>query len=224
VTTAATPSAIAPVRQRSAWLLVGVVWVAYFLVRALDASQWIQHVVKGMLMPALLLWVLVALGSAAPRWLVAGLVFATIGDIAIIYVFELGILGFLVMQICYSLGFLGLGAWGRLRRQWAPALVYAVFWLAVNVGLGPQFGDLRIPVLVYSAAICTMAALGTGVSTRVGVGAALFLVSDLFLAFGEAGIDFAGRSAIVMPTYLAGQYLITTGWARGVDPRVRVPV
>jgi len=129
-----------------------------------------------------------------------------------------------VMQICYTVGFLGLGAWGGLRRRWSPALVYAAIWLAVNVGLGPQFGDLRIPVLVYSLAICIMAALASGVSTRVGIGAALFLVSDLFLAFGQAGIDFAGRSAIIMPTYLAAQYLIATGWARRVDPDVLVPI
>ena len=59
---------------------------------------------------------------AAPRWLVAGLVFATVGDIAILYVFELGILGFLVMQICYIAGFLGLGAVRGLRRRWPAAL------------------------------------------------------------------------------------------------------
>ncbi len=210
--------------QRAAWLVVGILWGGYLLVRMVDAAEPIQHVAKWLLMPVLLMWVVVALGSAAPRWLVAGLVFATVGDIAILYVFELGILGFLVMQVCYTVGFLGLGAWGGLRRRRSPAFVYAAIWLAVNIGLGPQFGDLRIPVLVYSLAICTMAALATGVSTRVGIGAALFLVSDLFLAFGETGIDFAGRSAIVMPTYLAGQYLIATGWARRVDPDVLVPV
>ncbi len=224
VTTTAGPSAIDLRRQRSAWLLVALIWGSYLLLRAAGAAGWIEHLAKSLLMPALLLWVLVALGSGAPRWLVAGLVFATVGDIAILYVFELGILGFLVMQICYTMGFLGLGAWGGLRPRWWPALGYAAIWLAVNVGLGPQFGDLRIPVVVYSAAICTMAALATGVSHRVGLGAALFLISDMFLAFGEAGIDFAGRSAIVMPTYLAGQYLIATGWARRVDPDVVVPV
>jgi uncharacterized membrane protein YhhN len=224
VTTAGNPSAIDRRRERVAWLVVGVSWGGYFLIRAAGAAEWIQHAAKWVLMPALLLWVLVALGSAAPRWLVAGLVFATVGDIAILYVFEFGILGFLVMQICYSVGFLGLGAVEGLRRHWSAILVYAAIWLGVNIGLGPQFGDLRIPVLVYSLAICIMAALATGVSTRVGIGAALFLVSDMLLAFGEAGIDFAGRSAIIMPTYLAAQYLIATGWARRIDPDVLVPV
>ena len=211
-------------RQRTAWVVVGIAWGGYLLLRVFDAAQWLQHLAKWVLMPALLLWVLVALGSAAPRWLVAGLVFATVGDIAILYVFELGILGFLVMQICYIAGFLGLGAVRGLRRRWPAALVYAGIWLGVNLGLGPEFGDLRIPVLVYSLAICIMAALAAGVSTRVAIGAALFLVSDFSLAVGEAGIDFAGRSAIVMPTYLAAQYLIATGWARRVDPDVLVPI
>jgi uncharacterized membrane protein YhhN len=155
---------------------------------------------------------------------VRGLAFATAGDIAIIFVFELGILGFLLMQVCYILGFLALGARAGLRQRWPVALIYASFWLTVNIGLGPRFGDLRIPVLVYSLAICLMAALAAGVSARVGIGAALFLTSDLCLAFGEAGIDFPGRSVIIMPTYLAGQYLISTGWARRVDPDVLIPI
>ena len=224
MTITVTPSAMAIKRQRAAWVVVGIAWVGYFLMRALDVAQALEHVAKGVLMPALLLWVLVALGRAAPPWLVLGLVFATVGDIAIIFVFELGILGFLLMQVCYIVGFLTLGALAGLRKRWPVALIYAAFWLTVNIGLGPRFGDLRIPVFVYSLAICLMAALAAGVTARVGIGAALFLVSDLCLAIGEAGIDFPGRSVIIMPTYLAGQYLIATGWARRVDPDVIVPL
>ena len=86
-----------------------------------------------------------------------------------------------------------------------------------------QFGDLRIPVLAYSAVLCAMASLAIGLGPRIAVGAGLFLVSDLFIAFGQADIDFALRAATIMPTYLAGQYLIVTGWGRRVDPDVVVP-
>ncbi len=209
--------------QRSAWILVGGVWAGYFIVRALEVEPAVR-LLKGLLMPALLLWVVVALGDRAPRWLVIGLVMATIGDVAIDISFELGILGFLLMQVCYIIGFLQMGAAAGIRRRWPVALGYLGIWLAVNLGLGGQFGDLRIPVLVYSAAICLMAALAAGVGPRVGWGAALFLVSDMFIAFGQADIDFVLRSAIIMPTYLAGQYLIATGWARSTDPKVRIPI
>ena len=211
-------------RQRSAWVLVAVIWAGYFLIRALGAPDALENLAKALLMPALLVWVLVAFEGAAPRWLVLGLVFATVGDVAIIYVFELGILGFLVMQIFYIVGFISLGAVAGLRARWPVALGYFAIWLGVNIGLGEQFGELRIPVLVYSLAICVMASLGAGVSTRVGIGAALFLVSDMFIAFGEVDIDFTGRAGVIMPTYLAGQYLIATGWARRVDPDLVVPI
>lgn len=197
--------------------------MGYFVVLAVAAEP-AARVLKGLLMPALLLWVVVALGHRSPPWLVAGLVMATIGDIAIDITFEAGILGFLLMQVCYIVGFLRLGAAAGIRRRWPVAVGYLGIWLAVNLGLGGQFGDLRIPVLVYSAAICLMAALAAGVGPRVGWGAALFLISDMFIAFGQADIDFALRSAIIMPTYLAGQYLIATGWAQRTDPGVRVPV
>ena len=97
-------------------------------------------------------------------------------------------------------------------------------WITVNLALGPALGDLRLPVLVYSAALCTMAALGAGVNARIGVGAALFLISDTLIACGEADLDYVGRSALVMPTYLAAQYLIATGWLRRVSPGVRLPL
>jgi uncharacterized membrane protein YhhN len=217
-------TALVPVTERTAWLLVGLVWAAYFGLRALEVAEPIEWVAKGLLMPVLLLWVLAAIGASAPRALVLGLLFATVGDIAILFVFELGILGFLIMQICYIVGFLGLGAPSGLRARWPIAATYAGIWLAVNIGLGPSFGDLQVPVAVYSLALCVMAALAAGVSSRVGIGAALFLFSDALIAVGEADLDFTGRGLLIMPTYLAGQYLIATGWVRRIDPRVAVPV
>lgn len=214
---------VVPLSPKTAWLVVAVVWGGYFLLRAVDAAEPADRVAKGLLMPALLLWVLAALGTRSPRWLVAGLVFATVGDIAILVTLEAGLVGFLVMQLCYIAGFLGLGAAGALRRRWPVIAGYAAIWLGVNVGLGPSLGALQLPVLVYSLAICTMAALAAGVSSRVGLGAALFLFSDALIALGEAGVEPPGRAALIMPTYLAGQYLIATGWVRRVDPGIAVP-
>jgi uncharacterized membrane protein YhhN len=193
-------------------VLVGT-WTAYFV--ALHLLPWVglERVLKGLLMPTLLLWVLAAAGPArTPRWLVGGLVFATVGDIAIDIDFIAGMLGFLVMQLCYIAGFVHAGALRRIRERWWPVVAYAAIWLAANLALGPQLGELRLPVAVYSLAICVMAALATGLHRRVGIGAALFVVSDALIAAGEAGIDLPLRSALVMPTYLAAQWCIATGW------------
>lgn len=197
---------------RMAWVVLLGVWASWFVVDVLDAPEIAQRTVKGLLMPALLLWVYATLGSRTPRWLALGLVFATVGDIAIDVRLELGLAGFLVMQLCYIAGFLQLGAARAVSRRWLVIAAYAVLWLGVNLFLGPSFGELRIPVAVYTTAICTMAALAAGVSTRVGIGAALFVVSDTLIALGLADVDLSGRAALIMPTYLLGQYLIASGW------------
>jgi uncharacterized membrane protein YhhN len=205
-------------RARAALLLVAITWTAYFL--ALHVLPWdgAERVLKGLLMPVLLLWVLASAGRAAPRWLVAGLVFATVGDIAIDISFVAGMVGFLVMQLCYIAGFVRTGAAQRLRQRWWPALLYAAIWLGANLALGPQLGELQVPVAVYSLAICVMAALATGLNARVGIGAALFVVSDALIAAGEAGVDLPLRSVLVMPTYLAAQWCIASGWLRHDSP------
>ena len=204
--------------------MLAVVWAGYFVATGLGAPEPLERILKGLLMPALLLCVLVQAGDARRcRWLVLGLVFATVGDIAIDVTLEAGLVGFLVMQVCYIIGFLRLGAAKAAPARWA-ALGYALVWTSANLALGPSLGELRLPVLVYSAALCTMAALGAGVNARVGIGAALFLLSDTLIACGQADVDFPGRSALVMPTYLTGQYLIATGWLRRVSPAVWLPL
>ena len=50
-----------------------------------------------------------------------------------------------------------------------------------------MLGPLRLPVLGYSLALCLMAAAATGVSARVAVGGALFLVSDLLIGVARPG-------------------------------------
>lgn len=208
--------------ERWAWSALVLVWAGYLLAGVVDPGGPGERVLKGLLMPALLGWVLAALGSATPRWLAAGLVLAAVGDVAIDVTVLAGLVGFLVMQLCYIVGFLRLGALAGLRRRWPLGVAYLLLWLAVNLLVGPSMGGLGPPVLLYSAALCTMAAFAAGTSVRVGAGACLFLLSDLLIAIDLAGIELPGGS-LVMPTYLTGQYLIATGWVRAVHPAVALP-
>jgi uncharacterized membrane protein YhhN len=204
--------------------MVAVSWGVYLAMEVTRFEGALRTVVKGTLMATLLAWVLVALGSRAPRWLLSGLAFALLGDVMLDITFVIGMVSFLVMQLCYIAGFLGLGAWAGLRARWPVGVAYVLVGVGANVALGPNLGALAIPVLIYSTAILTMAALASGVGGRVGVGAALFVVSDALIGVDKAGAGFPGRGLIVLVTYLAAQYLIATGWARRVDPDVLVPV
>lgn len=201
------------------WPLVAFVVVA---VTHLVALTWdlgpVAVVTKVLLVPLLVLWVLRT--PERPRLLVVGLVLAWLGDVALELpgdaAFLLGLLLFLGMQVCYIRGFLALGAMDVLRRRWWIPAAYGVVWLGVNLVLGPSLGALRWPMVAYSVALTVMAVAAAGVSVPVGVGGALFLVSDLLIAVGAADHDFAGRDVVVMATYAAAQLLIVTGWVAAV--------
>lgn len=225
------PPAAAPTPDGSAaaarlWWLVGGLWLGYLVADLAGVSGPVHTVAKGLLMPSLLLWLVAALGAATPRLLAAGLVLATVGDVGLEYdaTFLIGMAGFFAMQVCYVVGFVGLGAWPRVRASWGVALGYLAFWVAANAVLGPRLGELRIPIAVYSLALCVMATVAAGVDRRVGLGGLMFLVSDMLIGLDLADLGFPGRGLVVMLLYLGAQYAITTGWARHVDPGVRVPV
>lgn len=205
------------------WLLV--VYVVVAVVDVVGGQITAVDILGTALTPVLLLlliaWVLLARGHRAPRLLLAGMVFAWLGDVALDgpgdVRFLLGIGLFLVMQVCYSLGFVGLGALGALRRRpWIP-IGAAVLWLGLNIVLGPMLGDMRWPLAVYSAFLVTMATLSLGVSPRVGTGGVLFLVSDLLIGLGAADLDVPLRGLLVIATYALAQLLIVTGWVEKVD-------
>lgn len=190
-------------------------WTVYMVLRVLDADKSLLLVTKGLLMPLLLAWVLVRTEGRAPRLLAVGLVFATVGDVGLeVDQFLIGMLGgFLMMQICYIIGFIRL-AKDQPGRTWlVPGLVYGAAWAVAMVVLAPGLGDMAIPIAIYGFFLCLTAASAIRTrSTRIAVGGTLFLISDAMIGVGMAGFDFPGRGIAVMATYLPAQYLIATGW------------
>ncbi|MDG6102219.1 lysoplasmalogenase [Dactylosporangium aurantiacum] len=175
------------------------------------ALSWepLQWVAKPLLAPLLLWYLLSTAGRSALGW---GLVFACAGDVALLVpgtaAFLIGMACFLGTQVCFLVAFLR-----RAPLHRPAAAGYAVLWAALNALLWPSLGALRVPILVYSLALSAMAAAAYAVSRRVAVGAALFLLSDLLIGLGAADLDFPGRDLVVMATYIAALFLITTGFA-----------
>lgn len=176
---------------------------------ALDepAIEWAS---KPFLAPLLIVYLL---GRHRRDGVATGLALPTAGDVALLVpgrvAFLLGMACFLGTQLCFLTAFL------RSGRPSAPAAgAYLVLWAGLNALLWHRLGPLRMPVIVYSLALAAMAAAATAVSRRVAAGAALFLLSDLLIGAGAAGLGFAGRDVLVMTTYAAALALIVTGWAR----------
>jgi len=205
-------------RLRPAWpLMLFVVVSAVYVVVDAVAPGAFATLLKACIAASLLVWVLVASAGSPPRLLLAGLAFALLGDVLLNLpgtpAFLAGMGAFLVMQLCYIAGFLHLGAGAWLRAHpWAVA-AWLALWLALNAAIGPMLGELRWPVTVYSLALVSMAACAVATGRRgIGIGGALFLVSDLLIALRVAGTEIPASGVVVMATYCAAQLLIATGW------------
>lgn len=180
----------------------------------LPALAWAS---KPLLAPVLALAVARALPGHG-RTLVAGLLCATAGDIALLLpgtaAFLAGMTAFLAMHLCYISAFRRRTGTRLTARAAVP---YAVVWAGANVVLAPRLGALAVPVVVYSAVLLAMAATAGLLGRRGLLGGALFAVSDLMIGAGAAGIEFPGRSLLVMATYVAAQALLVTAYVHPGD-------
>lgn len=209
------PEPVLPVPR---WPLVAFLAVSAANIAADAAgSYWATTATKPLIVGTLILWALLAWSGRPPRLLLGGLALALLGDVLLSIpgtaAFLAGMAAFLGMQLCYIGGFLRFGAGRALRSRPGVLAGWAVLWLALNLLLGPMLGALRWPIAVYSVALFSMAALAVATgSRRIAAGGVLFLVSDLLIGVGAAGIEAPLRGVVVMVTYCAAQLLIVTGW------------
>lgn len=174
---------------------------------------------KLLLMPLLAVPVLVAARRIHPPVTVAlllvALLFSWLGDGA-------GALFPAAPELPLMLGFFGLAHiayivlfarhLARRRLPWWTA-IYAVWWLAMILVLGPHTGPLLIGVALYGLLLAGTAAFAARCHPLVATGGAFFLASDTILAFRLSLPDAlpAWSSPAVMLTYTLGQGLIIAG-------------
>jgi uncharacterized membrane protein YhhN len=90
-----------------------------------------------------------------------------------------------------------------------------------------DLGEMKLPVIVYAAVILTMLASAFNRFRKVNresyylvmTGALLFVISDTCIAINRFTWDFNYSGPIIMITYLAAQYLIVTGYIKGINPK-----
>ncbi|MFC7484111.1 lysoplasmalogenase [Luedemannella flava] len=179
---------------------------------ALAASiGWLDLVTKTLLMPSLAGW---AATRRAPGLLVAGLLLSWLGDVALQFdgLFILGMGFFAAAHVCYVTLFVRRGAAAVMRGRWGFVAAYCVVWLGLVAVMWSGLGDLRVAVALYSLLLTATATLSVGLGPVVGLGGALFFVSDALLALRLADLPRPpGADLLVMITYLAAQWLIADG-------------
>ena len=195
-------------------------------VRAHPAARQLELRRRSTKILASLAFVLLAIPAfgrdAFGTWMFIGLVAGAAGDVALLgrgtRAFLIGLVAFLIGHVAYVIGL----AQVVPPARWIPdagivaVLPVIVAALALRM-LWPKLGSLRVPVIVYVAAIVAMViaafaarpALEHG--TLLAIGAALFFASDLAVARDRfLARDFANK-LYGLPAYYAGQLLIA--WA-----------
>ena len=174
-------------------------------------------------LPALILAVLAwRAGSRPCRILALGLLFAAAGDELLLNTgdafFLSGMLAFAAMHITYIRAYFSNGA---VRRPGGTAqaltMVYAIVLVLALAYLIPIAGTFKVPLVLYGLLLAFMAAYAAQMPRATAIGGAIFMLSDLTLAFAKfAGLPLAPRltELAVMTTYFAAQILIAYGMTR----------
>jgi uncharacterized membrane protein YhhN len=215
---------------------IKIISLLYFMNGALflvleDKGSFISvFIAKALIIPVLMILLIIsfrAVSSRSHRLMLTGLFFSWAGDVLLglthlnVNMFILGLACFLLTQVMYFTVFFLTPGESVIFRKYIylliPVLLYGtglVFYLYDGLA------DMRIPVIIYTAAILTML---TGAIARfkkvnqksyllVLTGAILFLISDSAIAINKFGHHFEYSSIVVMSTYVIAQYLIVAGY------------
>lgn len=183
-----------------------------------------RYLTKSLIIPSLILYFI----SISPRiksfrFFIVALVFAWLGDVFLLFsgkdFFLLGLGSFLIMQILYSVIFYKNRKIKKSKLS-LSILLLALFSIGFNYYLYPFTTEIRIPVIVYSAAIAVMALTGINRDNNLAgyshifIGVLLFVISDTILAFNSFGPGLWKGGFLVMLTYILAQYCIVEGYAK----------
>ncbi|CAM5275595.1 lysoplasmalogenase [Leifsonia shinshuensis] len=206
------------------YIVVGILHLA----AVLAGADTVVALTKPLLMPALLLALLLAVPARRGETVVLaalGILFGWLGDLALMNTgagFVIGLGFFLLGHVAYIVLFVRRM---RLRRPRWWSAGYLLWFAALLTVLAPHAGGLLIPLALYGAALAVLGITGSGCSSWIAVGAALFVVSDSLLGLHRFLPGFALPQAdfAIMLTYIAAQGLICWGVVRRVRAAAAVP-
>jgi uncharacterized membrane protein YhhN len=176
---------------------------AFLAATGRDRQRWLT---KPALMPVLI----PGRSRAAQR----ALALSWAGDVALLGssdgAFQAGLVSFLASHLAWISALNRQPGGGRLRANPALAIPPTAAVVAMNACLWPRTGPLRVPVVIYSAALLAMSLTALDQeSPAATAGGLLFLTSDALLALRKFGVvDLPAGDGLVMATYAAAQALL----------------
>ena len=191
----------------------------------------LHYIAKPLLIPILiLLLVFTKTTIRRKNLLLIGLFFSWLGDMFLLFedrnklFFIFGLVCFLTTHIFYIIYFLKIKSSSISLLKKYPLLLFVVIAYGVSLVwfLFPHLGDLKIPVMLYAAVICTMLLCSLHIFYKVNnpanwyflIGAKMFVLSDSLLAINKFYQPFAYAGVAIMLTYCAAQFFIVTGFLK----------
>lgn len=208
----------------NAYLLFG----AAYCLAVLLSPEILAWYAKPLLMPILFGAVWLHSGMSNQKLLLAALVFSWLGDVALMFLhisphfFIAGLLAFLIAHILYIVLF-GKSFNKEVSASKGPLLLgfasISLYLVSLGVILFPLLGEMLVPVAVYALTISSMLAFAwfghfgwpAGARYWVLAGAAIFVVSDSFIALNKFYAPVPQSAFWVMSTYIVAQYCIVRG-------------
>jgi uncharacterized membrane protein YhhN len=186
-------------------------------------QPYVRMVVKPLIVTSLLVYYVRSMEADQRKIILAALLFGLVGDIFLLFdnseiFFNIGLVAFLIMHLMYA-GFFKKYFQAPVGNNKVLTIGVFIIGFLFNFLFYTKLGDMRIPVMVYSMAILTMAyyAINQVLSPMIRYGALFFVASDFILAINK----FISPSPIlpyaVMITYALAQYFIVMGVSEEAD-------
>ena len=211
------------------FLLAALMFAALEFLALWKKIRGLEFIAKPAVMVMLFVYLWTSIGlTGVPLWFGLGILFSLAGDVFLLWLdrfFIFGLVSFLLGHIAYMVGF---------NSPTSPISLWGML-LAVMIGLGgarvlrrilsamAEKGQVRMrrPVAVYSAVITLMLlsamlkltdpAWGTGASLLVALGAFLFFLSDIVLAWNKFVTPIQNGRTINISLYHLGQIMLAAG-------------
>ncbi|MFZ5858571.1 MAG: lysoplasmalogenase [Chloroflexota bacterium] len=211
------------------YLIAALIFAALTALATWKKNRGLEFIAKPAVMVLLLLYLWTSAGlNGALLWFALGMFFSLIGDVLLLWLdrmFLFGLISFLLAQIAYLVGFNSppseVSLWGL-----AMAVIVAVGSARVLRRILSALAEkgntrMRIPIVVYGLVITLMLlsamlkltdpTWGAGASLLVALGAFLFYLSDIVLAWLKFVTPIQNGRVINIGLYHLGQICIAAG-------------
>ena len=211
------------------YLIAALIFAALTALATWKKNRGLEFIAKPAVMVLLLLYLWTSAGlNGALLWFALGMFFSLIGDVLLLWLdrmFLFGLISFLLAQIAYLVGFNSppseVSLWG-LAMAVIVAMGSARVLRRILSALAEKGNTrMRIPIVVYGLVITLMLlsamlkltdpTWGAGASLLVALGAFLFYLSDIVLAWLKFVTPIQNGRVINIGLYHLGQICIAAG-------------